>query len=43
MATLLAPWPEFLRILINTGITVALLSYWVMPFLTRSCKGWLFR
>ncbi|MEY4759390.1 MAG: hypothetical protein RLZZ268_888, partial [Cyanobacteriota bacterium] len=23
--------------------TVALLSYWVMPFLTRSCKGWLFR
>lgn len=43
VATLLATWPEFLRILINTGITVALLSYGVMPLLTRCFKGWLFR
>lgn len=42
VATLLADWPGFLRILINTGITVALLVYWVMPFLTRRLKGWLF-
>lgn len=43
VASLLAGWPEFLRILINTGIMVALLTYWVMPFLTRRFKGWLFR
>jgi antibiotic biosynthesis monooxygenase (ABM) superfamily enzyme len=39
---LLASWPEILRVLVNMGITVALLTYWVMPFLTRYCKGWLF-
>jgi hypothetical protein len=43
VGSLLASWPEFLRILINTGITVALLTYWVMPFLTRRFKGWLFK
>lgn len=43
VATLLAPWPQFLRILINTAITVALLTYWLMPVLTRCFKGWLFR
>jgi antibiotic biosynthesis monooxygenase (ABM) superfamily enzyme len=43
VTSLLAAWPEFLRILINTGIMVALLTYRVMPFLTRCCKGWLFR
>lgn len=43
VATLLADWPGFLRILINTGITVALLIYWVMPFLTQHLKGWLFK
>lgn len=43
VASLLASWPEFLRILINTGITVAVLTYWVMPFLTRRFKGWLFK
>lgn len=42
VATLLASWPEILRVLINMGITVALLTYWVMPFLTRCFKGWLF-
>lgn len=41
--TLLASWPEILRLLINMAITVTLLTYWVMPFLTRRCKGWLFR
>ena len=43
VASLLATWPGFLRIVINTGIMVALLTYWVMPFLTRRFKGWLFR
>ena len=36
-------WPQFVRVLINTGIMVALLTYWVMPFLTRRLKGWLFQ
>ena len=31
VATLLGSWQEFLRFLINTGITVALLTYLVMP------------
>lgn len=39
----LASWPFLLRILVNTGITVALLTYWVMPFLTRCFKRWLFQ
>ena len=43
VAAALASWPEFLRVLINTGIMVALLTYWVMPFLTRRFKGWLFK
>ena len=34
--------PQVLHILISTGITVALLTYWVMPLLTRRFKGWLF-
>lgn len=40
---LLVAWPQPLRLLITMGITVTLLTYWVMPFLTRRCKGWLFR
>lgn len=40
---LLASWPWVLRILMNTGITVLLLTYWVMPFLTRCFKRWLFQ
>ena len=43
VAALLASWPQALRILMNTGITVTLLTYWVMPLLTRCFKGWLFR
>ena len=42
VSTLLASWPEMLRVPLSMGITVALLTYWVMPFLTRCCKGWLF-
>jgi hypothetical protein len=41
--SLLAAWPSTLRLLITMGITVTLLTYWVMPFLTRRCQAWLFR
>ncbi len=40
---LLSSWPVVLRLLINMGITVLLLTYWVMPFLTRCFKNWLFK
>ena len=40
---LLASWPFLLRMMVSTGITVALLTYWVMPFLTRCFKRWLFQ
>ena len=43
VGTLLPGAPQVLRMLISTGITVALLTYWVMPWLTRCCKGWLFK
>jgi antibiotic biosynthesis monooxygenase (ABM) superfamily enzyme len=43
VAAALASWPQVLRVLINTGIMVTLLTYWVMPFLTRRFKGWLFK
>lgn len=43
VGTLLPGAPQVLHILISTGITVALLTYWVMPFLTRRFKGWLFK
>jgi antibiotic biosynthesis monooxygenase (ABM) superfamily enzyme len=43
VAAALASWPQVLRVLINTGIMVALLTYLVMPFLTRRFKGWLFK
>ena len=43
VAIVLQGWPQALRVLINTGITVALLTYGVMPFLTRRFKGWLFK
>ena len=43
VALVLQGWPQELRVLINTGITVALLTYGVMPFLTRRFKGWLFK
>jgi antibiotic biosynthesis monooxygenase (ABM) superfamily enzyme len=43
VAALLAFLPAFLRVLLNAGITVLLLTYWVMPFLTRCFRSWLFR
>jgi len=43
VTALLTSWPRILRVLVNMGITVALLTYWVMPFLTRRFQGWLFR
>jgi antibiotic biosynthesis monooxygenase (ABM) superfamily enzyme len=43
VSALLASWPWILRVLANMGITVLLLTYWVMPFLTRCFKGWLFK
>ena len=43
VSALLSSWPWILRVLVNMGITVLLLTYWVMPFLTRRFKGWLFR
>jgi antibiotic biosynthesis monooxygenase (ABM) superfamily enzyme len=35
VSALLSSWPWILRVLINMAITVGLLTYWVMPFLTR--------
>ena len=43
VSALLASWPCILRALVNMGITVALLTYWVMPSLTRYFGSWLFR
>ena len=40
---LLSSWPVILRLLINMGITVLLLTYWVMPFPTHCFKNWLFK
>ncbi|MEO1386377.1 MAG: antibiotic biosynthesis monooxygenase [Cyanobacteria bacterium J06634_6] len=42
VAPLLAPLPWILRVAINVAITVSLLSYGIMPYLTRWFKGWLF-
>ncbi|MGF1498530.1 MAG: antibiotic biosynthesis monooxygenase [Elainellaceae cyanobacterium] len=43
VAPLLAPLPRLLQIAVNVAITVALLTYVIMPQLTRWFKGWLFR
>ena len=43
LAPILAPLPWFLRIAVQAAIVVTLLSYVVMPKLTRWFKGWLFR
>lgn len=40
---LLGSWPQPLRLVINTGITVVILTYWLMPWLTQRLKGWLFK
>lgn len=42
IAPLLAPLPELLRIAINTAIVVVLLSYVIMPRLTKWFQNWLF-
>jgi antibiotic biosynthesis monooxygenase (ABM) superfamily enzyme len=43
LGLLLGSWPQPLRLVINTGITVMILTYWLMPLLTRRFKGWLFK
>jgi antibiotic biosynthesis monooxygenase (ABM) superfamily enzyme len=42
VAAWLAAWSWLLRVSINAAITVVLLTYVVMPFLTRRFLGWLF-
>lgn len=42
IAALLASWPTVLRVLFNAGFMVVLLTYWVMPLLTRCFRRWLF-
>ena len=43
LGLLIGSWPQPLRLVINTGITVAILTYWLMPWLTQRFKGWLFK
>ena len=43
VGTILHGAPQILHVLLSTGITVAILTYWLMPMLTRRCKGWLFK
>jgi antibiotic biosynthesis monooxygenase (ABM) superfamily enzyme len=43
VAALLASWPGILMVLVKLTIMVGLLTYVVMPFLTRRFQGWLFR
>ena len=43
VSALLTTWPCILRLLVNMGITVALLSYWVMRSLTRYFGSGLFQ
>ena len=43
VAPLLAPMPRRLRAAIFVVISVSLLSFGIMPYLTRWFKGWLFR
>jgi antibiotic biosynthesis monooxygenase (ABM) superfamily enzyme len=42
LAPWLAPWPWLLRVPVNAAVTVVLLTYVVMPFLSRRCRGWLY-
>jgi antibiotic biosynthesis monooxygenase (ABM) superfamily enzyme len=42
LAPWLAPWPWLLRVPVNAGVTVLLLTYVVMPFLSRRFRGWLY-
>jgi antibiotic biosynthesis monooxygenase (ABM) superfamily enzyme len=43
VAALLASWPGILMLLVKLTIMVALLTYVVMPFLTRRFQGWLLK
>jgi antibiotic biosynthesis monooxygenase (ABM) superfamily enzyme len=43
VAALLGSWPGILMMLVKLTIMVGLLTYGVMPFLTRRFQGWLFR
>ena len=43
VAALLASWPGILMMLVKLTIMVGLLTYVVMPFLTRRFQGWLLR
>jgi antibiotic biosynthesis monooxygenase (ABM) superfamily enzyme len=43
VAVLLASWPGIVAILVKLTIMVGLLTYVVMPFLTRRFQGWLVR
>jgi hypothetical protein len=43
VAVLLASWPGILMMLVKLTIMVGLLTYGVMPFLTRRFQGWLVR
>ena len=43
VAAVLSFLPTILRVLLNAAITVVLLTYWVMPLLTRCFRKWLFR
>ncbi len=43
VAALLASWPGILMMLVKLTIMVGLLTYVVMPFLTRRFQGWLVR
>ena len=38
----IADWPFMLRTFVITAMVVGLLTYFVMPFLTKLLKGWLF-
>ena len=43
VTALLISWPWILRLFANVAITVFLLTYGVMPFLTRRFQDWLFK
>ena len=43
IAPLLAPLPHVLKVMINSAVVVAMLTYVIMPNLTKWFKGWLFR
>lgn len=42
VAALLASWPWLLRVAANVAVTVGLLTYVVMPFLSRRFRRWLY-